>query len=177
MFDVLVSLSLLFNTPATSAGEKTAAASSKGTDKQKGKGQGKGVKKPTLGAASIWMDIDAIVPKSSILGLNKAKLELACETFLKSRNLAFESYDGIRGYFAQRPSVRVSMLLITADRPWELDFACLSKVLLPGRIGMVMVRAIYGCDKLIDALVDVCIFIRNSFLILLISDSSVLGRV
>ena len=70
------------------------------------------------------------------------------------------------------------MLLITADRPWDLDFACLSKVLLPGRMGMAMVRAVYGRDKLIDALVKVCIFFFLFYVVLRCnSHSVVLGGV
>ncbi len=141
------------NTPAALVRGKAAKA--------KGK-RGKGVTKSLMKSGSIFNDLLDIVPKKIIKGFNKAKLETACDAFLKSRNLSFESYAGIRAYFAQRPTVRASMLLITADRPWELDFECLSKVLLPGRLGMAMVRAIYGRDKLIDALVKVCIFLLST---------------
>ena len=118
----------------------------------------KSIKKATISAGSIFSYVDAIEPTAGKLGtdLNKARLEIVLDKFLKNRNIAFEAYTEVASYFAGRPDVRASMLLITADRPWQIDYACLSKVLLPGRLGMVMVRALQGRDMLIKAIVKVC---------------------
>ena len=115
-------------------------------------------KKSTISAGSIFSYVDAIEPTAGKPGtdLNKARLEIVLDKFLKNRNIAFEAYTEVASYFARRPEVQASMLLITADRPWQIDYACLSKVLLPGRLGMVTVRALQGRDMLIDAIVKVC---------------------
>ena len=111
-----------------------------------------------MGANSVWTTLQSL-NADVIKGVNKDKTEAACNLFLKDRNIVFESYDEIGPYFARRPSLKATMLLITVDRPWDLDFHTLRKVLLPGRVGMAMLRGIYGRDKLIDALVAVCVFI------------------